>query len=432
MALKVLMLTNTYLPHVGGVARSVQSFAEALRERGHAVRVVAPTFDGMPRGEKHVLRVPAIQRFNGSDFSVRLPVPGLLSSTVDEFEPDVVHAHHPFLLGDTALRLARWRNLPLVFTHHTMYEQYTHYVPGDSPALRQFAVRLATDYANLCDHVIAPSESIRDILVRRGVVPPITVIPTGIDASRFGHGDGAAARAQHHIPPDARVVGHVGRLAPEKNLELLARVVAQLVAEPAERTGETGEAGVHALFVGSGPSATAIRQQFAAHGVADRLHLTGSLSGQALVDCYHAMDLFAFASTSETQGMVLAEAMTAGVPVVAVDAPGAREVVVDGTTGRLLPDTSEAGLLDALRELIALDPAARDRVGAAARERAEAFSLPRCAATLASLYERITEADRLADRDDNAWSRTLRMVETEWNLWNHRTEAAWQSLRERT
>src|SRR5439155_17654412 len=134
--MNILMMTNTYLPHVGGVARSVASFTEAFRRRGHGVLVVAPTFDPLPEQEEGVLRVPAITNFNNSGFSLRLPVPVVLSREFDRFQPDLVHAHHPFLLGDTALRVAALRNLPLVFTHHTLYEQYTHYWPADSEALK--------------------------------------------------------------------------------------------------------------------------------------------------------------------------------------------------------------------------------------------------------------------------------------------------------
>src|SRR5690606_28775178 len=120
-----------------------------------------------------------------SEFSLRLPVPVALSSVFEEFAPDVVHAHHPFLLGDTALRVAALHGVPLVFTHHTMYEQYTHYSPVDSEAVKQFAIRLPTEYANLCDHVIAPSRSVEGLLRERGVTSPMTAVPTGIDPARF-------------------------------------------------------------------------------------------------------------------------------------------------------------------------------------------------------------------------------------------------------
>ena len=425
------MLTNTYLPHVGGVARSVDSFTQALRRRGHRVIVIAPTFPDTPADEPDVIRVPAIQRFNGSDFSVRLPVPSDVWSEMEAFGPQLVHTHHPFLLGDTAMRIAAWYNLPLVFTHHTMYERYTHYVPGDSPQMRRFVIRLATDFANLCDHVIAPSESIRAILKQRGVEPAISAIPTGIDPQRFTQGDGGAARQRYAIPADAFVVGHVGRLAPEKNLAFLARAVARFAA-----TDERA----HFLVAGKGASEAEIRQAFDAAGLGDRLHLAGSLSGQALADAYHAMDVFAFASQTETQGMVLAEAMTAGVPVVAVDAPGAREVVRDGVNGRLLASESEPAFAAALAELAAVDAPRGKELASAARTTAEDFSLERCTERLEAVYRDLiasgTEARAsrqagMADAEpaDNAWTRTLRLVEREWDLWEGRTEAAWQSLR---
>ena len=184
------MFTNTYLPHVGGVARSVSTYEEEFRRRGHDVRIVAPQFEGAMESTEHVLRTPAIQNFNGSDFSVTIPQPGLIAEFLDGFRPDILHSHHPFLLGDAALRAAWTRRLPLVFTHHTLYEQYTHYVPLDSEALQRVAIQMATEYCNLCTHVIAPSQSIAELLVQRGVTTPITVIPTGIDLDFFGSGDG--------------------------------------------------------------------------------------------------------------------------------------------------------------------------------------------------------------------------------------------------
>jgi glycosyltransferase involved in cell wall biosynthesis len=123
------------------------------------------------------------------------------------------------------LRSAVHFNVPFVFQHHTMYGQYTHYVPGDSRALKRFVIDLATGYANLCDCVFAPNESVAQVLRQRGVRPPITVVPTGIDEHRFAHGDGCRMRSELRIPSDVRVVGHVGRLAPEEDLPFLARAV---------------------------------------------------------------------------------------------------------------------------------------------------------------------------------------------------------------
>src|SRR6185503_9609416 len=376
--MRILMLTNTFTPHVGGVARSVETLSGELRKMGHRVLVVAPEFEGRPEDEDEVVRVPAIQKFNGSDFSLRLALPGYLTDSLDEFRPEIAHSHHPFLMGDSALRIAAVRDLPLVFTHHTMYEQYTHYVPGDSPALQRFVVQLSVGYANLTNQVIAPSESVASILAGRGVETPIAVIPTGVDLARFGSGDGPGFRAGLGIPPRALVVGHVGRLAPEKNLRFLSGAVARLLAEKD-----------HAVFlvVGSGPSAEEIEKVFRQRGLAGRLHLAGPLEGPRLADAYHAMDVFAFASRSETQGMVLTEAMAAGVPVVALDAPGAREVVHDRVDGRLLPREDSAAFTAALRWVVSRSPEERRKLQAACRRKARSFSLEACAERVLNLYE---------------------------------------------
>ncbi|MEJ2690061.1 MAG: glycosyltransferase, partial [Deltaproteobacteria bacterium] len=217
--MNICMFTNTYLPHVGGVARSVSAFTEDLRELGHQVLVIAPVFKGSGRGgmdKGGVLRVPAIQNFNGSDFSVRLPLPYFIDDRVKAFKPGIIHSHHPFLLGDTALRTARSYHLPLIFTNHTLYEQYTHYVPFDSPTMKRFVIHLVTEYANLCDAVIAPSRSVADLLRERGVTRPIHEIPTGIDTAFFAAGVGSRFRKRLKIGEDMLVIGHLGRLAKEK------------------------------------------------------------------------------------------------------------------------------------------------------------------------------------------------------------------------
>lgn len=419
--MNIVMITNTYTPHVGGVARSVVSFSHALRERGHQVLVVAPTFDQMPKDEMNVIRLSALQNFNGSDFSVRLPLPGFIGDRIEGFEPNVVHTHHPFLMGDTALRIARYVQVPLVFTHHTMYERYTHYVPGDSPAMQEFAIRLATEYANLCDHVIAPSQSIAKILRERGVMPPITSLPTGIDAERFCSPDnGDAFRWCHNIDADAFVVGHVGRLAPEKNLPLLARVLARFTRSRQD---------VRVLIVGEGPSRPQVERVFRKAGIADQLLMTGTLTGDDLVDAYHAMDVFAFASQSETQGVVLAEAMTAGVPVVAVDSPGVREIVHDGINGYLLPEEDAVGMVEALMSVA--DAAADDRASMrrAAQKTSVSFSLEHCTDRLLDVYaDAVNARDNRSDIGDDRWSRLLDQIAAEWQLWFGRAKAAADSI----
>jgi len=416
--MKICLMTNTYLPHVGGVARSVSTFAAEYQRLGHEVLVVAPRLPGRTsrRAEAIVERVAAIQNFNGSDFSVRLPLAASLSSRLDEFAADIVHAHHPFLLGDTALRFATNRNIPVVFTHHTKYEDYVHYMPFNSPALRRAAMALPTAYANLCDGVIAPSDSIARLIKRRGVKVPVTVVPTGIDTAAFARGNGARFRRKFKVPARAFVVGHVGRLAPEKNLPYLGEAVARFLQ--ANRTAWF-------LVVGGGPSEDALREIFRRRGVESRLVLAGSHTGPALHDAYRAMDVFAFSSRSETQGLVVAEAMAAGAPVIALQASGVREVVAHGKNGFLLaPQARPADFAKQLQRLAA-DPARRRQFSAAAVATAGNFARGHCAQQAIDFYERIrrdTRRERLQTAQ-SPWLALTERIGVEWELLSRNAKA---------
>lgn len=407
--MNIVLLTNTFSPHVGGVARSVQAFRQEYLERGHRVLVVAPEFPGTPPNEEDVVRVPAIQNFNASDFSVALPFPAGLQERLDDFEPDIVHSQHPFLLGMTAVRMARQRKLPLVFTHHTLYEDYTHYVPVNSPALKRFVIELATRYANLADQVLSPSDSIRDLLIERGVTTPVRVVPTGVRVEQFASGDGDEFRGRHGIPRDVFVAGHLGRLAPEKNLGFLSNCVAEFMRLENR-----------SMFVvaGSGPSEHAIRKIFAKAGIEDRLLLCGVLENQPLADALNAMDVFMFASKTETQGMVLTEAMAAGTPVIALDAPGAREVVADKRNGRLLRDESIGAFSGALQWMASRTGRQMTDLVESARGTAETFSMPRSADAALACYRSLgpgpsSEASRAAE---NAWEQVMAHIRTEWHI----------------
>ncbi|OGW91791.1 MAG: glycosyl transferase family 1 [Omnitrophica bacterium RIFCSPHIGHO2_02_FULL_63_14] len=420
--MKILMMTNTYKPLVGGLETSVQMFADEYRRRGHRVVIVAPVFEDM-RPEEDVVRIPAIQNFNGSDFSVQLPIPGVLNEALGDFKPEIVHSHHPYLVGDTALRVAHRHRAPLVFTHHTLYEQNTHYVPGDSEVLKRFVVQLATGYANLADQVFAPSESLKRLLIERGVTgTPIDVVPTGLYLERFAEGDKSGFRRRHGIPEEAFVVGHLGRLAPEKNPEFTARAVARFMKkEPLARF----------LIVGKGPSAEAIGQIFASEGLPQRVHAVGAADGSELVDAYHAMDVFAFASQSETQGLVLTEAMAAGVPVVAVDACGVRDVVRDGTNGRLLPKEDIALFALALAWMARQDRPGRQELRKAARAAAAGFSMPLMAERALEIYGRLLAGDFIPkeEAEENAWIQAARLLKAQWGLTVNLTKAASGALR---
>ena len=422
--MNIVMMTNTYLPHVGGVAQSVARFTTSLRERGHKVLVCAPTFEGMDPDlvEEGVVRVPAVQNFSGSDFSVMLPIPLYLTNTLNEFEPDLFHSHHPFLMGDSALRKAATRQVPIVFTHHTLYEEYVHYVPLEADTLREFVKELSTRYANQCDHVIAPSESVKQLLEERGVITPISVIPTGVQLENFHNGDRESFRAEHNIPAEAFLLGHIGRLAAEKNLDFLSQACAKYLA---------GQQDAWMLVVGGGDSMEVMKANFEAAGVLDRVVFTGKLTGQPLVDAYHSMDVFAFSSKSETQGMVVVEAMSASNPVVGLDASGVREVVRDEINGRLIPNEDLDAFVEGLAWVHAQAPEKRQDLIAEALKTAEDFSTESCALRVEQVYRQTLNAyHSKPDTEFTEWKGVLARISKEWELWTHRLAAAKAAMAE--
>jgi len=414
------MFTNTYIPHVGGVARSVKGLTSELLRLGHRTLVVAPVFEGIYKDKINVLRMPALQRFNHSDFSVPVPVPGKIAKALETFNPHIVHSHHPFLLGDAALRAAAFHYVPIVFTHHTQYEQYTHYMLGDSSALKRFVIELVTGYCNLCSAVVAPSKTIADILRERGVRSLIEVIPTGIDPVYFSANGQTTFRQRAGIPEGSFVIGHVGRLAQEKNLAFLSRVVSDYL---------TIDQRAHFLLIGEGTAKKEVVDLFSHLGLIDRLHLMGVLNRQDLADAYRFMDVFVFASQTETQGIVLAEAMASGTPVVAVDAPGVREIIQDGKNGRLLPNENSDLFVGALKEIANMSLSQRGYLEQGARRTADGYSLEQNSLKMLGLYTRLLgSAPALNSIGESRWERARSKITKQFEIMRLYGHAAEESM----
>lgn len=376
--MRIIMMTNTYFPIVGGLEQSVYSFSEEFKALGHEVLIVTPTFQGAPVEEPGVIRLPAFQKFSWTIFSVNFPVSRLLTRLMEEFSPDIVHSHCPFFMGDFALRLSRQHAIPLVFTYHTMFEEYVQDWPIKNEGVKRFLVKLAAGYANSVDRLIVPCESVQEILLKRGVKTLMEVVPTGVDLKRFANGDGQGFRKRNQIPLDALVIGHAGRLASEKNLDFLVNCMVEVLKQ---------EPRAHALIVGKGSSEEMIKNAFEKAGLKERLHLVGVLHYQHLVDAYFAMDVFAFASLSETQGIVLIEAMASGVPVVALDAPGARDIVKADHNGRLLKEMDQHSFVDSLIRVLSCSPEESQAMKQSARMTAQEYTIEISAKRMLEVYE---------------------------------------------
>ncbi len=373
--MRVALFTNNYLPFRGGVTTAVETLRSGLEASGHQAWVFAPASD-TAGDSPGVFRYPSIPAPTYPGFAVPFPCSPRLARVARGLRPDIVHAQHPFLLGVTARRLARRLAVPLVFTYHTRYEKYAHYVPAPERLVAALAVRLACRFADRAELVIAPSACIAETLRTRGVRARVAVVPTGVPLDRFRPGAAGAARRALGLTPEALVCLYVGRLDREKSVERVIEAFGLIAgALPQARL----------LLVGQGSHAEALGRRAAASPARDRIRLMGGVAREALPAYYRAADLFLFASETETQGLVLAEAHACGLAAVAVRASGVEEVVVDGATGLLTkPDARD--LADAAIGLL-LDPARRAAMGAAGRRVAErAFSATGQVAAMVELY----------------------------------------------
>lgn len=418
--MNIVMMTNTYFPIVGGLEKSVQTSVEEYRKRGHRVLVVCPEDYDAPNDEKGVYRVPAIQNFNNTDFSVELPVPNDLRKVLKDFQPDIVHTHHPFLIGDTALRIASEHNIPIVFTHHTLYEENIHYVPGNSKIMKKFVIELSKGFANLCDHVIVPSKSVETMLKQRGVTRPIDVVPTGIYLDHFRKGDGRVFRKFFEIPQDAFVTGIISRIAAEKNVGFLTEAMTAYLKKNKK---------AYFVVVGQGPSLEKLQDEFRAQKLDDRLVCTGLLKGTQLISAYKALDVFCFASHSETQGLVLAEAMATGAPVVGVDAPGVREVIKHKKNGYMVQKDDVQEFCRGIKWVANQSPAKKGSLTRMAHKTAREYGIDKCVDKALKLYQN-TLKDELVKVNvkDSHWQRSKRILKIQTDLFSNFTRATGDAL----
>lgn len=332
----IAYFTNFYLPVVNGVVRSVQSFRDALTAMGHNVFVFAQE-DDFEDTEPFIFRYPSLRLPLPVDIPTALPVSAFVDQLIPKLKLDVIHTHHPFLLGQTAAAKARDHNLPLVFTFHTQYQEYTHYIPIPQEQVQEFlkntVMNWMREFMRKCQHIVIPSESMRSILVRDyGLVDRFTVIPTGIDVTPYKKANGSALRAEWGWQDDTIIVS-AGRLAEEKNWTTLLRAFS---------LAQKKQPNLRLVLIGDGPQAEELRQLAAELEVSERILFIGKVPFEQIPAYLKAADLFAFASVTETQGLVTLEAMAAGLPVVAVTGPGTQDIVDDGVQGFLVENDPQA------------------------------------------------------------------------------------------
>jgi glycosyltransferase involved in cell wall biosynthesis len=374
---RVLFISDVYFPRVNGVSTSIRTFRTDLAQLGVQTQLVVPRYAHAERAAEPGITRIAAGRVPADPEDRRMRW-GALRRTLDQRpagEFDLVHIHTPFIAHYAG-----------VATYHTFFEEYLHhYVPVLPRGLGRVATRHFTRSQCAAVHgLIAPSEPMRAVLTAYGVRTPIHVVPTGLAADRFRAGDGGAFRAAAGIAPARPLVLYVGRVAHEKNIGFLIRTFRRV----RERVPE-------ALLViaGEGPAREALRAQVAALGLHASVEFAGYLERDtALLDCYAAADVFVFASRTETQGLVLLEAMAQGAPVVSTAELGTRSILMPGCGALVVPEETEAFAATVVRVLT--DAGLRAGLAARGRAYARTWSSVAMARRMSEIYDQLCAAPR--------------------------------------
>lgn len=412
--MKIAMLTNNYRPFVGGVPISVERQAQELVKLGHEVTVFAPMYGDTEEEKVRVLRADEdsperVVRYHTqrNKMANGMVYPALIPTEVTEVFADeafdVIHVHHPMFAGPLGVRLGKKYDIPVVFTSHTRYEDYLHYIPvlqihEHSPACKKKVVRWIQEkvipgyirwFADQCDLVLAPSAGMRQVLRGYGMKSASAVFPTGLEDRFFESDDTRAAEIRREYGKGKKhLLVTVSRLEREKNYGFLLRGIADV----RRKMGDD----FHVLIVGEGSQKGELKVRASLLGIQNIVTFVGNVPNDEVKHYLNAADLFLFASTSETQGIVLAEAFAAGTPVLAVRAVGTDDIIEDGVNGFLTEEKEE---LWAGRVAEALSDEERlEEMGRAARVAAENYRASALAIYEEMLYNQCVDEKRKEDR----------------------------------
>jgi 1,2-diacylglycerol 3-alpha-glucosyltransferase len=377
--MRVALFTECYRPIVNGVVVSVVTFAGELRKLGHEVQIIAPAYPNFADAEPDVHRLPSIMPPTRVRYPLAIPYTGYrLRGAFASRPPDIIHAQHPFTTGREARRWARRLGRPLVFTYHTLIREYAHYVPLPQPLVRAAAVRVSRTFANSADHVIVPTGGVANLLRGYGVHKPIEVIPTGVDLSLVRGVERKPMRATLGIPAGAPLIAYSGRIALEKSLDTLVKAFSLLIQRGLD---------AHLVLIGGGPWEDQCRRLVVERGLAERVHITGYVPRETVLDWLADADVYCFPSLTDTQGVAVLEAMAMGCPPVAARSGAVEDVIRHETDGLIVDPTADA-FASAIAQLLGNDDLRR-RLAGQARVRAEEFSADRMAQRLVRVYEKL-------------------------------------------
>ena len=323
--MNILFISDVFFPRVNGVSTSINTFAKELKALGHQVTLIAPSYGDEDKHEDWIVRVPSHKiYFDPEDRLMNFGKLKALLPWIEERHFDVIHIHTPFTAHYVGIHFGKKLDIPVIETYHTFFEDYLHHYLPFIPQFisRKLARTISRRQCNAVDGIVSPSKPMLDVLKEYGIKTSAEVVATGLDEPSFAKVDGEYFRISHDIPLTQPMLLFVGRVAHEKNIEFLLEMHVKLIQKHPDAL---------LVITGEGPAEESIKASIARLGLLNKVKMIGYLDrSHELIACYQAADVFVFASKSETQGLVLLEAMAQGTAVVALAELGTKSILIEG------------------------------------------------------------------------------------------------------
>ncbi len=388
--MRIAIFSESYEPIINGVSVFVGTLRDELVKRGNEVYIFAPDYKGHSDSYDHVYRIPSVHTFLMPDYPFPLPFAGNAKKAFFDLDLDIVHTQTPFTLGLLGARWAREKGVPFVSTNHTLYTEYLHYVPIRPKWMtRRIMVDIIKWYYSGCDAVVVPSGPVKDRLRGYGVSGHIEVIKTGVvGVPPSDENVRRQVREAYGIGSSQKFLLYVGRIAREKNLAMMLEAL-KIITDK--------EVDAKLVMMGGGPALKETQVYAKKLGIEDRVVFGGMLPRTEIAPLYGTADLFLFPSATETQGIAICEALSAGLPVVAVNAGGIPENVSHGEDGFLTENSAE-DFSGRMMEILS-DEDKRKQMAEAAKINSERFSIDRMVADFEDFYRTVIENSSVRQQD---------------------------------
>ena len=381
--MRIAFFTNCYKPLVNGVVTSISSLKEAYERKGHEVYIFAPRVENYIDQEKNVFRYRSVNLISKVNYPLPIPLSFRAKKVIVEFNPDIIHFHHPFLLSSSAIMYAKKLGIPKILTIHTQYEQYAYYIYLIPERVTQEAIKMIiSNLAYKTDCITTPSDSMKELIEGYGIKNRIEVIPNAIHLISFREDDElkrTEIKKKYHLKEDDKIILFVGRIASEKSIDKIIKALAIV------KRRSIGKEKL--LIVGNGPAMDELKQLTRTLKLEEEVIFAGTVSYEEIQHYYKMAYVFTITSTTETFGIVTIEALASGVPVLAIKAPGAVDILTDGLDG-LLVDNDTRKFADALEKIIR-KPELRGKLSKGALKTSEKYSIDTISERMLNLYREV-------------------------------------------